>query len=266
MLFIFGSKSEFELIAKTNTECPLCKRKEGGLYWAAKKATIYYLPVATMQKSYVVGCPHCQEYWTIDQELGKRLHEQFQSEKRIDAKEAGREIGSVSGLNTARSESEIRDAWFEAVHKGDIQGIKKMLKRGANIDLRDGYGMTALLVAIEDGNARTVKALIEEGANIDLRDSSFGKSPLLKAIELNHSEIVQELLDHRADVNQCDKNGWSPLHRAAEHGNLELVQALLAHGADVKALTNKGITPLMQAFVKHHSEIVQLLREMGASY
>lgn len=279
MLFIFGEKSEFELIAQTHTECPLCRRRDGGLYWSAKKATVYFLPVATLKKTYVVGCPHCQEYWAIDQELAKRLHLQMQSQIQtggslmggsmmsggISGRDTGREIGSVSALTTARSESETRDAWFKAAHDGDTEGLKSMLKRGAVIDLRDGYGMTALHIAIEAGHRNTAALLMEKGADLNLRDSSFGKTPLLKAIEHDREEIAQDLLKRRVDVDLADKNGWTPLHRAAERGQMPVVQSLLAHSANVNARTNTGVTPLMQAFIRHHSEIVALLREMGAT-
>ena len=270
MLFIFGEKSEFELIAQTNTECPLCRKRDGGLYWSAKKATVYFLPVATLKKTYVVGCPHCKEYWAIDQELAKRLHIQMQAGGSligggISGRDAGREIGSVSALTTARSESETRDAWFKAAHDGDTEELKGMLKRGAVIDLRDGYGMTALHIAIEAGHRNAATLLMEKGADINLRDSSFGKTPLLKAIEHDREEIAQELLKRRAGVDLADKNGWTPLHRAAERGQMPVVQSLLAHSANVNARTVTGVTPLMQAFVRHHSEIVALLREMGAT-
>lgn len=265
MLFLFGQKNEFELIAKTDTECPLCHKKDGGLYWAAKKATVYFLPIATMKKSYVVGCPHCKEYWAIDQELGQRLHTQMQENGKLSTRAAGKEIGALKDLSTVRSESEIRDGWFKAAHDGDTDTLKNMLKRGTDVNMRDGYGETALFLAIEEGHLKSARFLLEKGADINFRDTSFGKTPLLKAIESEQPAIVRELLDKRADVNLADKNGWTPLLRAAENGQLEVVQGLIAHGADMSARSNNGFTPLMQAFVRGHSEIVALLREMGAT-
>ena len=261
MLFLFGQKSDFELIAKTGTECPLCHKRDGGLYHATKKATVYFLPVATMKKTYVVGCPHCQEYWNIDQDLGKRLHEQMQEGGKI---KDSREIGAVKDLSPARSESETKSEWFQAAQKGDEGALKSMLKRGGDVDKRDGYGETALHIAVEEGHQKTVRLLLDSKADLNAKDTTFGKTPLLKAIEAEQTQIAMLLLDRRADVNLADKTGWTPLARAAEHGQLEVVQSLLAHGADVNARTANGMTPLMHAFVRHHPEIVALLQEMGA--
>jgi ankyrin repeat protein len=265
VLFLFGQKSDFELISKTNTECPLCHKRDGGLYWATKKATVYLLPIATMQKTYVVGCPHCKEYWNIDQDLGKRLHEQMKDGGKPSARDMGKEIGAIKDLTPARSESETRDDWFKAAHGGDTDALKNLLKRGADINKRDGYGETALLITIEEGNQKTARFLMDKGADINGRDTTFGKTPLLKAIEADQPAIARDLMDKRVDVNLADKNGWTPLLRASEHGQLEVVQALLAHGADVSARSSNGFTPLMQAFVRGHSDIVALLREMGAT-
>ncbi len=262
MLFLFGQKSDFELIAKTGTECPLCHKRDGGLYWASKKATVYLLPIATMKKTYVVGCPHCKEYWDIDQELGQRLHAQMQEGGKI---KDGKEIGAVKDLSPARSEAETKNEWFQAAQKGDEGAIKSMLKRGVDVNKRDGYGETALHIAVEEGHAKTARLLIDGKADINARDSTFGKTPLLKAIEADQKQIALLLLEKRADVNLADKNGWTPLAMAAEHGHFEIVQSLLAHGADVNARTSNGMTPLMHAFVRHHTEIVDLLREMGAT-
>ncbi len=265
MLFLFGQKSDFELIAKTNTECPLCHKRDGGLYWSAKKATVYFLPIATLQKTYVVGCPHCKEYWNIDQDLGKRLHTQIQEGGKVSARET-KEIGSLTESETARSPSETRDDWFKAAHKGDASALQAMLKRGGDVNQRDGYGEPALFIVIEEGHDKAARILLDRGADINARDSTFGKTPLLKAIEAEQPKLTKLLLDKRADVNLADKNGWTPLLRACEMGQLETVQSLLAHDADLSARTPNGMTPTMQAFVRGHSDIVALLREMGATH
>ena len=262
MLFLFGQKSDFELIAKTGTECPLCHKRDGGLYHATKKATVYLLPVATLKKTYVVGCPHCKEYWDIDQDLGQRLHAQMQEGGKI---KDGKDIGAVKDLAPARSESETKNEWFQAAQKGDEGAIKSMLKRSVDVNSRDGYGETALHIAIAEGHTKTARLLIDGKADINARDTTFGKTPLLKAIEAEKPQMALLLLEKRADVNLADKTGWTALARAAEKGQLEVVQALLAHGADVSARTSNGMTPLMHAFVKHHPEIVALLQEIGAT-
>src|SRR5579871_2291625 len=80
MLFLFGTKTQYEHIAPLEMTCPLCGRKTCGLYWSAQKATAYFIPVATLKRTYVTGCSRCEKYWEVDQSLAKRLHRQLKPE------------------------------------------------------------------------------------------------------------------------------------------------------------------------------------------
>jgi ankyrin repeat protein len=51
---------------------------------------------------------------------------------------------------------------------------------------------------------------------------------------------------------------------AAAYGHTDTVQALLAHGADVNAKSNNSFTALMAAEMKGNTSIVHLLRNAGA--
>jgi ankyrin repeat protein len=50
-------------------------------------------------------------------------------------------------------------------------------------------------------------------------------------VEKNHSEIVQMLISHRADVNVLDDRGWSALDHARATKNDELANLLQEAGA-----------------------------------
>lgn len=51
--------------------------------------------------------------------------------------------------------------------------------------------------------------------------------PLHKAAENGYEVVVWLLLEHTADVNVKDNDGWTPLHTAAENGHDGVVQLLL---------------------------------------
>lgn len=65
-----------------------------------------------------------------------------------------------------------------AVQSGAIDVIKKLLMKGANVDIRDKFGKTPLMVAVseyypEDGNDRTIiDLLIENGADVEAKTNS----------------------------------------------------------------------------------------------
>ena len=52
------------------------------------------------------------------------------------------------------------------------------------------------------------------------------------------------LLDHGAEVNLKDNNGWTPLHHAAWKGHTDVATLLIDRGADVNVKTIDGRTPL----------------------
>lgn len=249
MLFVFGQKTKFERITAIDTTCPECGTNPCGLYWAAKKATAYFLPVGTLKRTYVVGCARCEKYWNIDQALAQRLHQRLQPEKAADAK--------------PKSETEARDALLDAASEGKIETIKSLLKEGVDINTRNAWGQTALMAAVEEGHRKTAKLLMEKGADPNAREARTGKTALHKAIEEKHPGIAQDLLEKGADVNARDSAGWTPLIQAADRGEEKLVELLLRRGADVRAMTHKGFTAQSRAFVSGHHHIADLLKEFG---
>jgi ankyrin repeat protein len=53
-------------------------------------------------------------------------------------------------------------------------------------------------------------------------------------------KIVKILIEHGADVNAIDKNGWSPLHFASNEGHLAVCELLLLNGANAALKTTNG--------------------------
>jgi hypothetical protein len=96
-------------------------------------------------------------------------------------------------------------------------------------------------------------------------DLSYG---LPYAANGGHLEVVQRLLDAKADVNATTNGVFAQtaLQAAAEGGHLEVVQRLLDAKADVNAVTN-GVwaqTALQSATKGGHLEVVALLKSFGA--
>src|SRR5215831_15202950 len=111
-------------------------------------------------------------------------------------------------LTAAPSGSPVADA---AMH-GDRDGVRGLLKQGADVSASQGDGMTALHWAAERGDAALAEMLVYAGANV-------------------------------AAVTRIGQ--YTPLHLASKSGSTTVVDALIKAGADVKArTTNTGVTPL----------------------
>ena len=65
---------------------------------------------------------------------------------------------------------------FEAAQNGNIETLKKLISRGADINRKDRLGNTALHYAVVSDNFEIVKYLIEAGASILIRDRK-GRTP-----------------------------------------------------------------------------------------
>ncbi|MFO7325231.1 MAG: ankyrin repeat domain-containing protein [Pseudomonadota bacterium] len=169
-----------------------------------------------------------------------------------------------------------------AAREGCIPCIDELLKAGADIDLDDPDGTTALIMALLNRHWDTAKFLIEAGADVNLWDI-YGQTPLYVAVDQNTLpigrrveipsmdrtsgiEVIRMLLERGANPNAQLKLrpryrnipydryrdpmivwGTTPLLRAAKAGDIPAMKLLLGHGALPDLANSQGVTPLMAA-------------------
>ena len=98
----------------------------------------------------------------------------------------------------------------EAALTGDLEAVQQHIASGSNLDEKDPWGSTPLIVAATFGNDDVAKALIEAGADLAIANSD-GSTPLHVAAFLCRTEIVSSLLRHGADQNLRNRFGHTPL-------------------------------------------------------
>jgi ankyrin repeat protein len=152
--------------------------------------------------------------------------------------------------------------------KGDISGVKRALKEGATIDVRDNRGRTALLIATQDNNAELARVLIAAGANVNIKDN-IEDSPFLYAGAEGRDEILRMTLEAGADLNSVNRYGGTALIPAAHHGYPKTVAILLGTKIDKDHVNKLGWTALLEAIIlgdggATHTKIVKLLVHAGA--
>lgn len=150
-----------------------------------------------------------------------------------------------------------------AAHEGDIETVRGLIAKGANINERNGTAYTALAAASQSGHTEIVRALLDHGANPDLANYA-GSTPLMLAADGGHISVVRYLLDKQADVSAETHEGNTALEVASLMGEPKTVQLLLANGASVNIKDSRGITPLIAASSRGHTSISQLLIQSGA--
>jgi ankyrin repeat protein len=90
--------------------------------------------------------------------------------------------------------------WQQALARGDLAEIDRLLAEGAEVDARDRYGQTGLLIAARLGHLDVVRRLVGHGADLN-RTAKFRLSPLMFAAMNGHADIVRLLVEAGADVS-----------------------------------------------------------------
>jgi ankyrin repeat protein len=177
-----------------------------------------------------------------------------------------------------------RGGWTAAMYAARDNGIdalRVLTERGADLNVQDPEGATALAIAIINLHYDAAALLLDKGANPNLVDIT-GMGPLYAAVNMNTLQwiqgrpapalegtvdavaLVNKLIDKGADVNarlskpplrrhhdfQSDRfmgDGGTPLFRAARLGDIALARVLLNRGADPFLTKKDGTTSLMIA-------------------
>ena len=149
-----------------------------------------------------------------------------------------------------------------------IGRLADLTDRGYDINQADpDDGATALHATVETERLDYMRFVISRGANLNIRDGA-GLTPLLHALESsaeNRAEILRRLLGAGTEPNMTGAGGEFPLHLAAERGDVVSARTLLQYGAILDAMHSEtGATALAVAMENNRDEMVEFLRGEGA--
>lgn len=98
-----------------------------------------------------------------------------------------------------------------AVISGNLEVVKQHIEAGTNINRKDQMSGSAPLVsAVSFGRTAIAKALIDAGADLNLKNNE-GSTALHVAAFFCHIEIVQMLIDAKADKSIKNNFGATPM-------------------------------------------------------
>lgn len=142
---------------------------------------------------------------------------------------------------------------------GIYEHALKLIRYGADLEIKDTHGNTALSFASRHNKINIVKLLIENGANTETKDSE-GITPLMYAALNDNIEIIEMLLKAEVNVNEKDIYNDTALTYAAQAGQFNCVKLLLDHGADKTIKNNDGNTAKSLSYKRRHKAVYALLK------
>ncbi|KAG5283396.1 hypothetical protein AALO_G00041610 [Alosa alosa] len=178
-----------------------------------------------------------------------------------------------------------------AATAGHSDCVDFLICQGADVDLVDVKGQTALYVAVVNGHLNCVRILLEAGANPN-GSRHHRSTPLYHAARVGRHDIIQELIRFNADVDvdyqlclhsapsaprTLSTLGLCPLYITAAYHHLPCFRLLLSAGANPdynysgpvsrEALARSPAACLLDAVLKHGCQpaFVSLLLEHGAN-
>jgi uncharacterized protein len=176
-------------------------------------------------------------------------------------------------------------ALCKAIEARDIEGIKRVVKSGVDVNAKGRGNMTPLLWAFPMGED-VFGTLLDLGAdpNVKLTEDilvlSKGESVVFASVELVDGLIYSQffydvpmdnylklVLAHRGNPNQEDTRGYTPLFcvKTSARRLREKIELLLKAGADINHKDHQGETPLVGA-VAWRKDYLLCLLEAGADY
>ncbi|KAJ3642022.1 hypothetical protein Zmor_028486 [Zophobas morio] len=210
-------------------------------------------------------------------------------------------------LNSGASINMVDKDKMNALHyalrsrKHNPNVVKLLIEKGIDVNVQDGNGKTALLLAGENGvyetaemllnsgaslnivdndkmnalhyasqswkdNRDVIKLMIEKGIDVNVQDGN-GKTALQLACKNGDYGIAKKLLNSGASINNVDKDKMNALHYASESSkdNRDVIKLLIEKGIDVNVQNGNGKTALQLACKSGVYENAEVLLNSGAS-
>jgi len=147
---------------------------------------------------------------------------------------------------------------FRAVMQNDVLEVRRLLEAGADPNEETFQGFHAVFFAVMHQNLEMLRLMVEKGADIDALDRS-GSTTLMWAAfnEQGKTEIVSALLELGVDPNIKNKVGETALTWAIRRGPTAVVELLKKNGASDAPMIKTSVENAVRLLQKSGSQFVE---------
>lgn len=128
--------------------------------------------------------------------------------------------------------NKVYENLFEAVRDNNVEGVRKFLLSGEDVNMKDHAGRFPLQLASRLANIPIMKELLDNGADVNMADSLFGLTSLHAAIDSGNFQAISLLINKGANLNKLDIiQGETPFDFVIKKNDPSLIVFFLNHGA-----------------------------------
>lgn len=140
-------------------------------------------------------------------------------------------------IKTYESRKSIVDSLIQSAKRGSSDKVKKLIKNGSNINVKDNEGRTPLMYATLNSFLMVAQILIKNGADSNLQDKDGRTALMMSGTE----RIKNLLLENGADVNITDNKGNNIIMDRLESRLITYdIEKLENHGLDLSTRNKEG--------------------------
>lgn len=164
------------------------------------------------------------------------------------------------GITQVHAEAQLSEELLSAIHERNIQAVDSLLSKGADVNAKNRFGFTPLMVT---GDPEMAAHLIKKGATVDL-ETTNGLNALLIATTFGTKSMVAVLVEAGADINHVGQLGMTPIMRACNFSKFDSVMYLANKGANANIEQKDGNTALMMCIVSASIILKNRMNDKGA--
>jgi ankyrin repeat protein len=166
---------------------------------------------------------------------------------------------SLTSAPILRADEAANEALFTASSGMNVEGVRAALIKGGDPNYLK-YDRSIFSWSAQSGNADVVQALLEGKPRLDEADG-IGHTPLMRAADMGHTEVVKVLLKAGANPNVATKTGETALLLATKASPAipGLVDALVEGKADPNAKNSDEEFALLIAVRDQKPDLIPII-------